>query len=202
MQVSIVHGFCEFGWHTTTRTPRVCCALHPEMFGVLLQCSNVRVTYDWKHFMYEDYDRALFYSFAADNTPNIIVTSPGTHDCMHYPAEYYHHGLQMKRFAEHLHSVRPSAGISSSFAWSATCSLYLLSRCSFAQWVLTSWSRSIVHLAEHNCACCAAEHNCGLGRHNTILNLICHWTGHHLRCVDTELCQSHQQGGFALWHLL
>lgn len=69
-------------------------------------CSNVRVTYDWKHFMYEDYDRALFNSFAANSTPNIIVTSPGTHDCMHYPAEYYHHGLQMKRYAEHLHLVR------------------------------------------------------------------------------------------------
>lgn len=67
--------------------------------------SNVRVTYDWKHFMYEDYDRTLFNDFAVNTTPHILVTSPGTHDCMHYPAEYYHHGLQMRRFAQHMHML-------------------------------------------------------------------------------------------------
>ena len=55
--------------------------------------------------MYEDYDRALFNSWAANTTPDIIFTSPGTHDCMHYPAEHYHHGLEMRRYAEHLHLV-------------------------------------------------------------------------------------------------
>ena len=34
----------------------------------------------------------------------MLVTSPGTHDCMHYPAEFYHHGLEMRRYAQHLHT--------------------------------------------------------------------------------------------------
>jgi hypothetical protein len=67
---------------------------------------NVRVTYNWKHFLYEDYDRALFGGLPANGTPSLLVTSPGTHDCMHYPAEFFHHGLEMRRFAQHMHLVR------------------------------------------------------------------------------------------------
>ena len=54
----------------------------------------------------QDYDRQLFNSFAAGRTPDLIITSPGAHDCFHYPAEYSHHGLELRRYYQHLHLVR------------------------------------------------------------------------------------------------
>ena len=53
----------------------------------------------------QDYDRQLFNSFAAGRTPDLIITSPGAHDCFHYPAEYAHHGLELRRYYQHLHLV-------------------------------------------------------------------------------------------------
>ena len=46
---------------------------------------NVTLTYDWKHFMYEDYDRALFNSWEKEGGPDFLVLSPGAHDCYHDP---------------------------------------------------------------------------------------------------------------------
>ena len=54
----------------------------------------------------QDYDRQLFNSFAAGRTPDLIITSPGAHDCFHYPAEYSHHSLELRRYYQHLHLVR------------------------------------------------------------------------------------------------
>ena len=31
----------------------------------------------------QDYDRQLFNGFLAGKTPDIIITSPGAHDCVH-----------------------------------------------------------------------------------------------------------------------
>ena len=39
--------------------------------------SNVTVTYDWKHFMYEDHDRALFNSWQQEGGPHYVIVSPG-----------------------------------------------------------------------------------------------------------------------------
>lgn len=39
--------------------------------------SNVTLTYDWKHFMYEDYDRALFNSWEKQGGPHYVFVSPG-----------------------------------------------------------------------------------------------------------------------------
>lgn len=50
--------------------------------------ANVTLTYDWKHLMYEDYDRALFNSWAGEAGvagPDYVVVSPGAHDCFHEP---------------------------------------------------------------------------------------------------------------------
>ena len=56
--------------------------------------------------MLQDYDRQLFNGFLARRTPDILITSPGAHDCLHYPAEYQHHGLEMQRYYQHLRLVR------------------------------------------------------------------------------------------------
>lgn len=47
--------------------------------------SNVTLTYDWKHMAYEDYDRALFKSWAVEGGPDYVIVSPGAHDCFHEP---------------------------------------------------------------------------------------------------------------------
>lgn len=60
----------------------------------------------------QDYDRQLFNGFLAGKTPDIIITSPGAHDCVHYPAEWYHHGLEMRRYYQDLHRVRCSTASS------------------------------------------------------------------------------------------
>ncbi len=39
--------------------------------------NNVTVTFDWKHLMYEDYDRALFESWEKDGGPHYLFVSPG-----------------------------------------------------------------------------------------------------------------------------
>ena len=39
--------------------------------------NNVKVTFDWKHLMYEDYDRALFKSWEEDGGPHYVFVSPG-----------------------------------------------------------------------------------------------------------------------------
>jgi hypothetical protein len=132
--------------------------------------------------MYEDYDRALFNSFAANNTPNIIVTSPGTHDCMHYPAEFYHHGLQMRRYAEHLQSVSRIFHplhhdlVSDPFA----CRLSTEIQRFCLLWALTT---TVFRAAEY--------HYC-VGRHNAIFNVLWHWPCHDIRRINTELCRSHK----------
>ena len=39
--------------------------------------NNVTVTFDWKHLMYEDYDRALFESWEKEGGPHYVFVSPG-----------------------------------------------------------------------------------------------------------------------------
>ena len=39
--------------------------------------SNVTVTYGWKHFMYEDQDRALFNSWQQQGGPHYVIMSAG-----------------------------------------------------------------------------------------------------------------------------
>ena len=40
--------------------------------------TNVTVTFDWKHLMYEDYDRALFEMWKKEGGPHYVFVSPGT----------------------------------------------------------------------------------------------------------------------------
>ncbi|CAK0784612.1 hypothetical protein CVIRNUC_007816 [Coccomyxa viridis] len=67
--------------------------------------SNVTVTYDWKHFMYEDHDRALFDSWQQKGGPHYVVVSPGGHDCYHNPEDYEYHSVEAVRLAKHLHML-------------------------------------------------------------------------------------------------
>ncbi|KAK9908144.1 hypothetical protein WJX75_003271 [Coccomyxa subellipsoidea] len=67
--------------------------------------SNVTLTYDWKHMAYEDYDRALFKSWAVEGGPDYVIVSPGAHDCFHEPEDHKHHALQLGRLARHLHEL-------------------------------------------------------------------------------------------------
>ena len=39
--------------------------------------ANVTVTFDWKHLMYEDYDRALFETWKKEGGPHYVILSPG-----------------------------------------------------------------------------------------------------------------------------
>lgn len=70
--------------------------------------ANVTLTYDWKHLMYEDYDRALFNSWAGEAGvagPDYVLVSPGAHDCFHEPEDWKHHVLQLQKLAKHLHQL-------------------------------------------------------------------------------------------------
>ena len=71
---------------------------HPRLVACLISGSGAL----------QDYDRQLFNSFAAGKTPDLIITSPGAHDCFHYPVELAHHGLELRRYYQHLHLVRMS----------------------------------------------------------------------------------------------
>ena len=43
------------------------------------------LTYEWKHFIYEDYDRQLFNSWEGGGGPDYLFISAGAHDCYHEP---------------------------------------------------------------------------------------------------------------------
>ena len=42
--------------------------------------SNITITFDWKHMMYEDYDRALFARWDKEGGPHYLFISPGQAD--------------------------------------------------------------------------------------------------------------------------
>ncbi len=50
------------------------CSRH---FGQTNVGTNVTVTFDWKHLMYEDYDRALFEMWKKEGGPHYVFLSPG-----------------------------------------------------------------------------------------------------------------------------
>lgn len=75
--------------------------------------SNITITFDWKHMMYEDYDRALFARWDREGGPHYLFTSPGqaglrrmfghhckrTHARANLPACIRVHVLHMKHLA-------------------------------------------------------------------------------------------------------
>lgn len=68
---------------------------------------NIEITFDWKHLIYEDYDRALYNRWeAGKNRPQFLFVSPGIHDCYHAPEEYEHHARELAKLASHLASLQ------------------------------------------------------------------------------------------------
>jgi hypothetical protein len=47
--------------------------------------ANLTVSYAWKHFMYEDYERGMFNSWEGGGGPHYLFLSSGAHDCFHEP---------------------------------------------------------------------------------------------------------------------
>ena len=72
---------------------------------------NITITLDWKHFMYEDYDRTLLYEFEEKRSPDLFIISPGLHDCWHYPTDVAWHISQLRRLMAHIDRLPKSTTV-------------------------------------------------------------------------------------------
>lgn len=77
------HYFPEEGWGGRCGNNEVTC--HLSGFG-----PEGKITFDWKHFPYEDYDEWLFgeqglwqWNASASNFPHVLVIHVGLHTCIH-----------------------------------------------------------------------------------------------------------------------